>query len=60
MKNKEIKLLSIKEYAAVLGISTAAVYLRISRETLESSKIFGVTVVDPASDTTPQRGRPKK
>lgn len=60
MKNKEIKLLTIKEYAAVVGITTAGIYLRIERGTLDSTKIFGATVVDPASDTTPNRGRPKK
>lgn len=59
MKNKEIKLLTVSEYAKAEGVCTSAIYLRIERETLESTKLFGITLVDPATDKTIKKPRKK-
>lgn len=60
MKNKEIKLLTVSDYSKVEGVSTSAIYLRIKRETIEWTKLFGITLVDPATDKTIKKPRHEK
>lgn len=58
MKNNN-KLLTVKEYAEVEGVSTSAIYLRIERNKLQSIKKYGTTLVFPETDKSIKKPRNK-
>ena len=56
----ESSFLSVKEYAELCKISTAAVYNRINRGRLSFVELHGIKLVDVNSYRPGKAGRPKK